>query len=258
VETAGDLFGVLLAGYFGGWESVLVLAIILILLGARRLPELGQGIRQFRDAAKAVRDELQPSQDENALVYEALTHDNRTAEFIYPRRSDLSEALRAMILFLAQGFGVGRIRFAPGTWGSVVGLVWFEALLATTRLELYLLGAVGAVALSIWLCGAAEKILKQKDPSSVVLDEIVAIPFCFLPWITSVWLKTGKLPALETFFSGRSLLIVAAIFILFRLFDIWKPWPIRQSQRLPGGWGVTVDDLLAAGYVALLSLLFAR
>jgi phosphatidylglycerophosphatase A len=161
-----------------------------------------------------------------------------------------------MILFLAQGFGVGRIPFAPGTFGSLVGLAWVAALLATRRYELFLLGALLGVGLSVWLCGAAEKILKQKDPSSVVLDEIVALPFCFLPWITAVWLKTGKLPALETFFSGRSLLAVGAIFILFRVFDIWKPWPIRQSQRLPGGWGVTVDDLLAAGYVALLSLPF--
>jgi phosphatidylglycerophosphatase A len=45
---------------------------------------------------------------------------------------------------------------------------------------------------------------------------------------------------------------------LFRVFDIWKPWPVRQSQCLPGGWGVTVDDLLAAVYVALLSLPLLR
>ena len=45
---------------------------------------------------------------------------------------------------------------------------------------------------------------------------------------------------------------------LFRVFDIWKPWPIRQIQRLPGGWGVTVDDLLAAVYVAGISLFFIR
>ena len=161
-----------------------------------------------------------------------------------------------MILFVAQGFGVGRIPFAPGTWGSLVGLVWFAALLATRRYELYLLGALCGVGLSVWLCGAAEKILKQKDPPSVVFDEMVAIPFCFLPWVTAGWLRNGKLPALETFFTGQGLLFVLAIFILFRVFDILKPWPVRQSQRLPGGWGVTVDDLLAAAYVAFLSLIF--
>jgi phosphatidylglycerophosphatase A len=163
-----------------------------------------------------------------------------------------------MILFIAQGFGVGRIPFAPGTFGSLVGLGWFAALLATKRYELFLFGALGGVGLSVWVCGAAEKILRQKDPSSVVLDEIIAIPFCFLPWVTSSWLKSGKLFTPEVFLSGHGLLAAAAIFVLFRIFDILKPWPVRQSQRLPGGWGVTVDDLLAAAYVTLLSLLFVR
>jgi phosphatidylglycerophosphatase A len=163
-----------------------------------------------------------------------------------------------MIVFIAQGFGVGRIPFAPGTFGSLVGLVWFAALLVTGRYELYLLGALCGAGLSVWLCGAAEKILKQKDPPSVVLDEIIALPFCFLPWVTAQWLRNGKLPALETFLSVQHLLAVAAIFIVFRVFDILKPWPVRQSQHLPGGWGVTVDDLLAAVYVAMLSLLFVR
>jgi phosphatidylglycerophosphatase A len=163
-----------------------------------------------------------------------------------------------MVLFLAQGFGVGRIPFAPGTWGSLVGLLWFAALVAAGRYEVFLVGALGGVGLSVWLCGAAEKILKQKDPGSVVLDEIIAIPFCFLPWITINWLKNGKLPALEAFLTVKGLLLVAAIFVLFRILDIWKPWPIRQSQSLPGGWGVTVDDLLAAAYVALLSLMFTN
>jgi phosphatidylglycerophosphatase A len=60
------------------------------------------------------------------------------------------------------------------------------------------------------------------------------------------------LPAIQTFFTGRALLAASGIFVLFRLFDIAKPWPVKQSQCLPGGWGVTVDDMLAAGYVALL------
>lgn len=263
MEPAGVLFGILIAGVFGGWEIILFVALVLTLCGAKTLPKLsrglGLGLHEFLKATKEVGEELnQSNPKESGLVYEALTHDNRTAGFVYPHRSNLAESLRVMILFTAQGFGIGRIPFAPGTWGSLVGLVWFAALLATRRYELYLLGAICGVGLSVWLCGAAEKILKQKDPSSVVLDEIIAIPFCFLPWITTHWLKNGKLPALETLFTGRGLLTVAAIFILFRVFDILKPWPIRQSQRLPGGWGVTVDDLLAAVCVALLSLLFVR
>ncbi len=158
-----------------------------------------------------------------------------------------------MILFIAQGFGVGRIPVAPGTFGSVVGLVWFAALLVTGRYELYLAGSLVGIGLSVWLCGAAEKILKQKDPPSVVLDEIIAIPLCFLPWVTQEWWPQRKLPLIETFFTGRGLVMTAGIFILFRLFDIVKPWPVHQSQRLPRGWGVTIDDVLAAIYVALLS-----
>jgi len=248
----------LLGSFFGGWEIVLVLAIVLILLGAKKLPELrrgaGQGFHEFWKATQGVSEDLHPK--ESALVYEALTHDNRSAEFIYPHLSQLGDSLRAMILFVAQGFGVGRIHFAPGTWGSLVGLAWVAALLATGRYELYLSGALCGAGLSIWLCGAAENILKQKDPPSVVLDEIIALPFCFLPWITTQWLRNGKLPSLETLCTSRGLLTAAGIFILFRIFDILKPWPVRQSQRLPGGWGVTVDDLLAAGYVALVSFLF--
>jgi len=245
-----------------GWLEITgILVIVLVIFGASRLPPLVRGMRHgFRDfkrATKEVGAELNRYPDESGLVHEAITYDNHTAEFIYAHRADLPELLRAMILFIAQGFGVGRIPFASGTWGSLVGLLWFAALLATRRYELFLFGALCGVGLSVWLCGAAEKILKQKDPSSVVLDEIIAIPFCFLPWVTGQWLKSGKLPALETVWSAQGLLLVAAIFILFRIFDILKPWPIRQSQRLPGGWGVTLDDLLAAVYVALLSLVAA-
>ena len=162
-------------------------------------------------------EKLNRSPKESGLVYEAITHDNRTAEFVYPYQTNLGELLRAMILFVAQGFGVGRIPFAPGTFGSLVGLAWFAALLVTGRYELYLFGALCGAGLSVWLCGAAEKILKQKDPPSVVLDEIIALPFCFLPWVTAQWLRNGKLPAFETLFTSQGLLAVAAIFILFRM-----------------------------------------
>jgi len=245
----------LLADMLGGWEIVLILAVVLILFGAQQLPGLGRGLslgfREFRKATEESSEELDLNPKESGLVCEALTHDNRTAEFLYPHNPHLAELLRAMILLLAQGFGIGRIPIAPGTFGSLLGLVWFAALLATGRYELYLLGALGGVGLSVWLCGAAERILKQKDPPSVVLDEMVAVPFCFLPWVTHVWWLQHKLPAIQTFFTARALLATSGIFVLFRLFDIAKPWPVKQSQGLPGGWGVTVDDLLAAGYVAL-------
>jgi len=262
VELAVAIPFLLADSFFGGWEIVLILAVVLVLYGAKKLPELsqglGQGFYEFWKATRAVNEELNSEPKESGLVYEALTHDSRTAEFVYPHRSDLPEQRRAMILLFAQGFGVGRIPFAPGTFGSLVGILWFALLLTTKRYELYLLGALCGVGLAVWLCGAAEKILKQKDPSSVVLDEIVALPFCFLPWVTQAWMRQHQMPALDAFLTGRSLLSVLGIFVLFRIFDIWKPWPVRQSQSLPGGWGVTMDDLLAAIYVALLSLLLLR
>ena len=103
---------------------------------------------------------------------------------------------------------------------------------------------------------AAEKALGEKDPGSVVLDEIIAVPLCFAAWVVSQLHATGQIPEPSYFFSGNNWLGIIGIFAAFRLFDIWKPWPVRQSQALPGGWGVTVDDLLAAIYVNLVSLPF--
>ena len=163
----------------------------------------------------------------------------------------------ALLVWLAQGFGIGRLKPGPGTWGSVLGLGWFAALLATGSLAWFVLGAVAAMFASVWFCGAAEKILRQKDPGSVVLDEIVAIPFCFAGWVGTYFFQTGQLPAPAHFFSAENWLKVVFIFGAFRFFDIVKPWPVKQSQSLPGGWGVTVDDVLAAGYVNAVWALLA-
>jgi phosphatidylglycerophosphatase A len=161
----------------------------------------------------------------------------------------------SFILWIAQGFGVGRIPFGPGTFGSLVGVLWFGLLLATGNIWLFCAGTVAGVALSVWLCGAAEKILNQKDPGSIVLDEISALPICFAGWVIA-WLgKSGSLPRVEIFFAGSNWLLVLGVFVAFRVFDVVKPWPVRQSQGLPGGWGVTIDDVLAAIYVNVLMLL---
>lgn len=202
----------------GGWVVITLLTLVLILGCARWLAML----RKDRDA-------LEPAR-------------TNSGEF--------------WALWLAQGFGVGRIPVAPGTFGSVVGLLWFLVLLRTEDLGLFLAGIVLGVAASVGLCGAAERILKQTDPPSVVLDEIAAVPLCFAPWVVSHWFRQGTLPAPESFFTQHTWLPTLIVCALFRLFDILKPWPVRQSQQLPGGWGVTVDDVLAAVYVALASLVF--
>ncbi len=232
-----------LAAFFGGWEILLVIAVVLMLIvfGAKKWPDLlnglGRGVKEFRKASDEVTSELQRAsgQEQNPDA---------------PKFS--------VRVFVAQGFGIGRIPFAPGTFGSFLGLAWFALLIATGNFWAYLAGCIEGIAFSIWLCDDAEKILDETDPGSVVLDEIIAIPFCFLPWVASLWMNGGTFPTVGNFFTGTALWKTLAVVALFRLFDIWKPWPIRQIQRLPGGWGVTVDDLLAAVYVAAISLIFLR
>src|SRR5262245_36807849 len=129
---------IMFAAMLGGWEIVLILAVVLILFGAKKLPELSQGLgRVLFEFKKSTEEAL--DEKESGLVYEALTLDNRTAEFVYPAKES-PNLFREMILLLAQGFGVGRIPFAPGTLGSVIGLGWFVALLATGNYWCYLAG----------------------------------------------------------------------------------------------------------------------
>lgn len=158
-------------------------------------------------------------------------------------------------LWVAQGFGIGRIPFAPGTFGSLLGVGWFALLASAGNPWLLAGGTLAGFGLSVWLCGEAERDLGQKDPGSVVLDEVTAIPACFLGWAALLVWRRGALPPVDDFFSGKNALLTLAALVLFRFFDIVKPWPVRQSQRLPGGWGVTVDDFLAAVYVNLIMLL---
>jgi phosphatidylglycerophosphatase A len=160
----------------------------------------------------------------------------------------------SVLVWIAQGFGVGRIPFAPGTFGSLVGLLWFALLVLPGKLWILLAGVLAGIGISIWLCGVGEKGLGQKDPGSVVMDEIIALPICFLSWVGIVLCRRGTMPGLQDFFVGDKLLLTAGVFVAFRVFDIAKPWPVRQSQSLPGGWGVTVDDVLAAAYVNLVTL----
>ena len=168
--------------------------------------------------------------------------------------------MRSVLLWVAQGFGVGRIPVAPGTFGSVLGMLWFALLLPTQNVGLLLAGTAAGLALSVWLCGAAEKILQQTDPGSVVLDEITAMPVCYFGWLGILMWKNGSFPGLEDFFGARTWPLSVGVFAAFRLFDITKPWPVRQSQALPGGWGVTIDDVLAAVYVnaVVLAVYFGK
>jgi phosphatidylglycerophosphatase A len=113
---------------------------------------------------------------------------------------------------------------------------------------------VASIVASVWTCEAAEKILGAKDPGSIVIDEIVAVPVCFLGWVFHLALQLHELPSLEFFFGPTTWYIAFGVFLAFRFFDVVKPWPVKQSQDVPRGWGVVLDDLLAAVYVNLVIL----
>lgn len=164
--------------------------------------------------------------------------------------------MNGLLLWIAQGFGVGRVPYASGTLGSVIGLAWFALLVLPGNFWIYLAGTLAGLALSVPICGAGEKILQRKDPGSVVFDELAAMPLCFAGWIIVVFAKTGTVLPPQYFFAKPAWPLTLGVFVAFRLFDIVKPWPVRGSQALAGGWGVTVDDALAAVYVNLVMLAY--
>jgi phosphatidylglycerophosphatase A len=153
--------------------------------------------------------------------------------------------------------GVGFIPLAPGTWGSAVGVLLyfgighaaqgyfdyvvtrgadlspqiFQALLTTVLLLVIFVVSLAGT----WAGTRAEKLLGKKDPGSVVVDEVAGqlVTFLFVPWDT------------------RALALVAG-FVAFRVFDIWKPYPVRRLEGLGGGLGIMADDLLAGFYAAAL------
>ena len=158
-------------------------------------------------------------------------------------------------------FGVGYIPVAPGTFGSAVGVLiylgvawiislcgtyflqngwrveqitsWFHAVILIVFLLFCLLG--------IWAANRATILFRDKDPQKAVVDEVIGqlITFLFVPFIVS-WH------------------FVLAGFLLFRLFDIWKPYPIDSLQNLPAGIGVCADDILAGVYAGTcLALIYA-
>jgi phosphatidylglycerophosphatase A len=138
-----------------------------------------------------------------------------------------------LILGIATLGPVGRRLPAPGTWGTLAGLLYFRAVFAGLGPAGELaLGALGAW-VAVGICGEAELRLGRRDPSQVILDEVAAVPFCFLGW-------PFLLQALPAW------ILLLAGFALFRFFDIKKPSFIDKMQDLPGGWGIVADDLAAA------------
>jgi phosphatidylglycerophosphatase A len=161
------------------------------------------------------------------------------------------------MLFLAEGCGAGRCPVAPGTVGTLVGFVWIYLLLMPQNVLVYCGGTVAGLFAAVWIGARGEKISGIKDPASIVIDEIAALPVAFVGSVLAN-VKEGVTPPLSFYFSGGEMLALVVAFVGFRIFDVWKPWIIHRSQELPNGWGLVVDDFLAALPVAVLTYLATR
>ena len=156
--------------------------------------------------------------------------------------------------------GVGYFPIAPGTAGSLVGVglyltiwTWLYQILEaraergrlsllyifTPQLALMLLVILLITMAGIWAASRAEKIIRKKDPSIVVIDEVAGQMIALLSG--PFWL--------ETWWS------ILSAFILFRLFDIWKPYPIRRLEALESGLGIMADDIVAGAYALIVNSL---
>ncbi|WP_445369199.1 phosphatidylglycerophosphatase A [Methylomonas sp. BW4-1] len=136
-------------------------------------------------------------------------------------------------LFLAFGFGSGLAKKMPGTMGTLAAIPLYLALLQTNE-WIYLSVTLISVCIGIWICGQAAKKLEVHDFGGIVWDEVAG----FL--ITMIGVS----------YSWQSLL---AGFVLFRLFDIVKPWPIKWlDKHVHGGFGIMLDDVVAGVFAGLI------
>lgn len=123
---------------------------------------------------------------------------------------------------------------APGTWGSLAGLLYFTVFFRHVRWEVNFAWTVVASFIAVGITGEAARRMGRSDPGEVILDEFVVIPLVFLGWR---WGGAASWPEWAMLLAG---------FGLFRLYDILKPFGISRLQRLPGGWGIVADDFVAA------------
>ncbi len=147
--------------------------------------------------------------------------------------------IRAFYWIIATVAGLGFSPVAPGTVGTIGG-VFFYFLLSKSSPRIYFIVLLAIILVGIWAAQCVGKETHQKDSPKIVIDEVAGL--CVTLFLTS---------------GSVSSVIVG--FFLFRLFDIWKPFPIRWSEEFfPGGVGVMIDDLIAGGYARLGLWAFER
>jgi phosphatidylglycerophosphatase A len=147
--------------------------------------------------------------------------------------------LNRFFLLVATGFGVGYSPIVPGTLGTLLAIPLY-LLLSEIPSPIYELTLMGFFFLSVWISERAEQFFGKKDDQRIVIDEMMGF------FITLLWLE-------------KTLLVIVIGFILFRFFDILKPFPIRHlEKRWKGGYGVVLDDLMAGLYANILLHLLER
>ena len=137
---------------------------------------------------------------------------------------------RKASLLVATGFGLGLSPFAPGTMGTALGVLMVMGLPRVAIVGQICFAGVLAI-MAVPMCDLAEKHFGSKDDRRIVADEYLTFPICIvaLPWQSAPWL-------------------LALAFVTHRLFDIIKPFPARRLQKLPGGKGIVVDDVISSLY----------
>lgn len=186
---------------------------------------------------------------------------------------------------IATVLGVGYVPKAPGTFGSLVGIVvaifsspitYVILLSGSLGVDIHIhdeysylspvfflvpsLVAILAVALAgVWSASRVAEYSEIKDPQFVVIDEVsgmhVTLVLALIPLGSPATFGSPDNASIFALYSGLSLLnwkYLLVGFLLFRLFDIWKPYPIRWLEKLPGGWGIMADDWLAGVYAAIV------
>lgn len=150
--------------------------------------------------------------------------------------------LKNPIHLLAVGFGSGLIKPAPGTWGSLLGVliaIFIWNLTASTTF--FVIFTIVSFLLGCYICQKTSDDIQTHDDGRIVWDEIVAIFFIF------------------SFLPQYTVTYYILAFILFRIFDIWKPYPIRYiDNHVSGGLGIMLDDIIAAVYTSFTLYCFFR
>ncbi len=157
-------------------------------------------------------------------------------------RETASSAVSDRARMVALWFGVGRLPWAPGTWGSLVacliaaGLVWVFGLTGLPGSWVLSAATLACFFGGVWASGRYAADTNKEDPGEVVVDEVAG-----------QWL--ALLPVASNF------VLYPVAFLAFRFFDIAKPWPVRNAERLNGGVGVMTDDIVAGIYAGIVTWL---